>query len=269
MFCTGDRRVRKSGFTLIELLVVIAIIAILAAILFPVFAQARETARKTSCLSNLKQLGLSVMMYVQDYDETYPRTSYLDGDGVHDYTWTSVVQPYVKNVQIFVCPSDPHPCPAVTNGGKIYVQVPLFSYITNYNVIPAHDWAPIAMATVDLPAATIMLSERRPMFDASSNPISSWKGVSAYNPDQPKAAYILATYTDYVNGVAYSTNPNGTATDSNYPTQIYRVMGERHLQGANYNFADGHAKWYRMQQTLDPNNFLWGATWYPQYTGAK
>lgn len=259
---------RRNGFTLIELLVVIAIIAILAAILFPVFAQAREKARAISCLSNLKQLGPSVMMYVQDYDETYPRTSYLAGDGVNDYTWTYVIQPYVKNVQIFVCPSDPAPVPPITKSGKAYIQVPLFSYITNYNVIPAHDWAPPTLATIDAPASTIMLAERRPMFDKNHKPISSWKGASAFNPDQPEGAYTLATYADYLNGVAASTNPDGTATDNkNIPTQIYRVMGERHTGGANYIFADGHAKWYRMAATLDPANFLWGYRWYPTYTG--
>ena len=110
-----------SAFTLIELLVVIAIIAILAAILFPVFAQAREAARKTSCLSNTKQIGLGTMMYVQDYDETYPCNNYdvgpigvADNDvGLASYnstlTWLWGVYPYVKNRQIFVCASDPNP----------------------------------------------------------------------------------------------------------------------------------------------------------------
>src|SRR5215475_10860098 len=101
----------KSGFTLIELLVVIAIIAILAAILFPVFAQAREAARKTVCLSNTKQVGLGVMMYVQDYDEDYPTISWglapigvSDNDtGSRNYytaiTWMWQVYPYIKNRQ--------------------------------------------------------------------------------------------------------------------------------------------------------------------------
>ena len=89
----------KRGFTLIELLVVIAIIAILAAILFPVFARAREKARQTSCLSNVKQIGLGFTMYFQDYDETVPGAR-LNIDG-----WTGMVTPYVKNEQIFTCPS--------------------------------------------------------------------------------------------------------------------------------------------------------------------
>src|SRR5437016_6241142 len=105
------RRTARKGFTLIELLVVIAIIAILAAILFPVFAQAREKARQTSCLSNTKQMGLAFQMYAQDYDETWAFTTFYDvfksdntptgGD-----PWVTTTQPYIKNWQVLVCPSD-------------------------------------------------------------------------------------------------------------------------------------------------------------------
>ena len=93
---------KRKGFTLIELLVVIAIIAILAAILFPVFAKAREKARQTSCLSNIKEIGLAILMYAQDYDETFPWC--VVGGG--SYPWVAVISPYVKNDQIFACPSD-------------------------------------------------------------------------------------------------------------------------------------------------------------------
>lgn len=97
-------RIQRNGFTLIELLVVIAIIAILAAILFPVFARAREKARQTSCLSNTKQLGLAFMMYAQDYDETLiPLAN--GGYGVARRPWYTLIQPYIKNEQILVCPS--------------------------------------------------------------------------------------------------------------------------------------------------------------------
>jgi prepilin-type N-terminal cleavage/methylation domain-containing protein/prepilin-type processing-associated H-X9-DG protein len=99
------RRQRKTngGFTLIELLVVIAIIAILAAILFPVFAQARESARRTACLSNMKQMALAFHMYAQDYDETTPAAIHLSGRTDEPDFWY-IVQPYVKNVQVFYCP---------------------------------------------------------------------------------------------------------------------------------------------------------------------
>ncbi len=98
-------RFKKSAFTLIELLVVIAIIAILAAILFPVFAQAREKARQTSCLSNAKQLGLGVMMYAQDYDEQYPMTANYGMPSATRMIWSDMVVPYLKNKDIFKCPS--------------------------------------------------------------------------------------------------------------------------------------------------------------------
>jgi prepilin-type N-terminal cleavage/methylation domain-containing protein len=104
---------RVKGFTLIELLVVIAIIAILAAILFPVFAQARESARSASCLSNLRQFALATLQYVQDYDEVFPQSVYsmdnillLPGTNDRVFTVFDAVMPYMKNVDIIVCPSN-------------------------------------------------------------------------------------------------------------------------------------------------------------------
>ncbi len=108
----------RRGFTLIELLVVIAIIAILAAILFPVFARAREKARQTSCLANSKQLVLGAMMYAQDYDEMLPSS---DEGTLGSYTWRSKILPYVKNAQLFQCPSN-RITASVFDGGADYTE---------------------------------------------------------------------------------------------------------------------------------------------------
>jgi prepilin-type N-terminal cleavage/methylation domain-containing protein len=137
----------RRGFTLIELLVVIAIIAILAAILFPVFAQAREAARKTSCTSNLKQAGTAVLMYVQDYDETFPISLYLAKDGVTNnpcvYTFYNAALPYQKSADIMQCPSNKPPDDI--NKGFATIGLPptcssspkanFLSYMFNYVVI--------------------------------------------------------------------------------------------------------------------------------------
>src|SRR5919197_75523 len=102
------RRAQRNGFTLIELLVVIAIIAILAAILFPVFARAREQARKTTCGSNCRQIGLALMMYAQDYDEVMVMRYYgTDPVAKRDITWKDAMEPYLKNATIYRCPSNP------------------------------------------------------------------------------------------------------------------------------------------------------------------
>jgi prepilin-type N-terminal cleavage/methylation domain-containing protein/prepilin-type processing-associated H-X9-DG protein len=105
-------RNRKRAFTLIELLVVIAIIAILAAILFPVFAQARERARMSACLSNMRQIGSSLMMYAQDYDETLPYIRFHGGGacpkGSHCYVWKNAIRPYLKSLDVLACPSNPY-----------------------------------------------------------------------------------------------------------------------------------------------------------------
>jgi prepilin-type N-terminal cleavage/methylation domain-containing protein/prepilin-type processing-associated H-X9-DG protein len=133
---------KRHGFTLIELLVVIAIIAILAAILFPVFAKAREKARQSSCLSNLKQLGLANLQYTSDYDECFPRylnlaiTGYNDGICSGGMSVLSTLLPYCKNTQIFTCPSQ-KPVSTYTYGTTNIVQKS--SYIHNYYVTAA-DW---------------------------------------------------------------------------------------------------------------------------------
>ena len=157
---------RHRGFTLIELLVVIAIIAILAAILFPVFAQAREKARQATCLSNFKQIGTGVQMYVQDWDETYPnnRLAVFKGGGECSklmVTWKTATQPYVKNLDVYRCPSNPkNKLPDETGGSEAY-GFPVFpiSYAYSGSALwsGANTKTVITLATVPEPARYIML----------------------------------------------------------------------------------------------------------------
>lgn len=141
----------RRGFTLIELLVVIAIIAILAAILFPVFAKAREKARQSSCLSNEKQLALAFLQYAQDYDETLP----LNPGGTENASaqtdpccWFRVVDPYLKNTQILLCPS--------VGGGTPYTT-PATDYNTNdFGMVPGGP----RLGQIAAPAQTLLFNER-------------------------------------------------------------------------------------------------------------
>ena len=271
---------KRRGFTLIELLVVIAIIAILAAILFPVFAQAREKARQTSCLSNTKQLGLALNMYAQDYDGTLSQTSWELGSFKAKVHWSYLVQPYVKNLQIFLCPSDTHPVvplnrlcgPGDTIGVTLCdAQAPKFSYINNYNAMPAHDWIPPTEAAIERPANFVVMAERRnTMNDVKQTVIGQWKGFSPFVGTStthgtsngggqicPGDSYRFATAAD----INASLNP--AANNKNDNPELVRVLFDRHVGGSNYAFFDGHSKWYRMEQTVDPNNFLYGEHWYP------
>ncbi len=136
----------RRGFTLIELLVVIAIIAILAAILFPVFARAREKARQTSCLNNVKQLTLGVMQYTQDYDEVLP-ASFYPGNPVGSRFWYEKIDPYVMNTQVRVCPSE---------------RSRAMGYGWNYDFIGYGSSTSIrvyALADIEKPAETIMMAD--------------------------------------------------------------------------------------------------------------
>ncbi len=150
---------KQAGFTLIELLVVIAIIAILAAILFPVFARAREKARQTSCLSNVKQLVLSINMYTQDYDECLPMSRHRSNPTYSWAGWNTLVEPYVKNTQVFICPSSDsasvsYGCPCsdtystmMYNAGRALAKVErpsetylIFCGMSGYDHIPINCW---------------------------------------------------------------------------------------------------------------------------------
>jgi prepilin-type N-terminal cleavage/methylation domain-containing protein/prepilin-type processing-associated H-X9-DG protein len=145
------------GFTLIELLVVIAIIAILAAILFPVFARARENARKSNCQSNCKQLGMALMQYIQDYDETLPILGWLPGDGVvwpngkwdACHPWHMRIYPYVKNTGVFNCPSATYKWQ-----GEVSQMIKYGANSTLIAVTP-----PCTLASIQRPADTVAIAD--------------------------------------------------------------------------------------------------------------
>ena len=201
---------RRKGFTLIELLVVIAIIAILAAILFPVFARAREKARQTSCLSNLKQMGLAVMMYVGDYDDCYPACQHplavpfiYRGYTHPNLLWYMAIEPYHKNVQIFNCPS---------SSTRWYGQYTGDTrYGANLNIVRNN--VSCNMSSIMKPAETIVIGE------------SDWTHSTA---DYGWSNSWMLTYWPHVS----------------------RFIPQRHNEGANITFCDGHAKWYKVE--LDP-----------------
>ncbi len=261
------RRTRLAhGFTLIELLVVIAIIAILAAILFPVFAKAREKARQTTCLSNLKQDSLGILQYVQDSDETFPATSSDNkGTGVGTFNnngttrtgngipvgWADSIQPYVKSIQVLHCPDDPTPQssdPTATGSPGAYT-----SYFYNANVgAPNGAYAGygnggIPLASMMQPASTILLGE--------GNSYSATDGLP----------YGNGFYCKY-HAIGWDNQDGGNCTTAS--GAFSDLPSKRHSEGGNYGFGDGHSKWLRpekvwgAQSTFNQGSFVAGGTTY-------
>jgi prepilin-type N-terminal cleavage/methylation domain-containing protein/prepilin-type processing-associated H-X9-DG protein len=213
---------KSRAFALIELLVVIAIIAILAAILFPVFAQAREKARSISCLSNLRQLGAATQMYVQDYDETLffrasaavpsvSRTGAVVPTALQPpVIWWNAIQPYAENTQILRCPSDANPAPSKDPAGNLTI-------LRSYIAVRAAE--ALSLAQVEFPAETIVF-------------VDKWDKTAGL---APKA--ITDTWIEPFNG-----------DFDFYPTyRRMKIAGDRHMEGLNTSFYDGHAKWMKGQ----------------------
>jgi prepilin-type N-terminal cleavage/methylation domain-containing protein/prepilin-type processing-associated H-X9-DG protein len=220
---------QQRGFTLIELLVVIAIIAILAAILMPVFAKAREKARMASCQSNLKQIGTAMMMYSQDYDEKYPNGRVFHGhptrpgpcdcdggpNGGCNFTWKAAIAPYLKNKDVFKCPSNP-----VNNSrdeGWRWSDTTV-SYALNGNRFNTDPNAPpLKLASIDKPAQTIMVLE------------STWECADLGN-------WV-------VGNCGFCNWGQGFYTHLSYPGPGGQT---------NWLYADGHVKAKSVARTVDP-----------------
>lgn len=215
----GARCTPHCGFTLIELLVVIAIIAILAAILFPVFARARENARKATCGSNEKQLATGILMYAQDYDERLPLV-YDDGAGAQNRSiWAEKVAPYVKNVAVMFCPSGSD---TPNNWPKFNLAV-YYGLLMNH-VLPEGQWAAKSMAQFSRPAEIIMLCE------------GTW-----YTHYCPVCWTTTSSACGSVDCVNVQKNPNV----------------RMHNEGANYAYWDGHVKWQK-DSTILRDGTPWG-----------
>ncbi|BCM90928.1 hypothetical protein IAD21_02791 [Abditibacteriota bacterium] len=252
-FC--PKKSGRLGFTLIELLVVIAIIAILAAILFPVFARARENARKASCMSNLKQIGLGILQYTQDYDETFPN---VVSNGGSYYGWVQLINPYMKSYQIFQCPSEP------TSGSTSILHAYWPDKSVSVNEADHTDYGYNGLAG-DPPGAGLTGAKIAQMQQPSTGIIVNDQNPTLAGPggNDVMGMQRYAETTTYMSGVGngaycYGLLPASTATgDCGDRVTIDRSpngAARRHLDAANYLFADGHVKALRSTQIYGANS---------------
>jgi prepilin-type N-terminal cleavage/methylation domain-containing protein/prepilin-type processing-associated H-X9-DG protein len=224
----------KAGFTPLELLVVIAIIAILAAILFPVFARARENARRASCSSNLKQIGLGLMQYTQDYDEALPMVWWKEGET--KYEWMDAVQPYIKSYQLFRCPSDSgNTNPQLNNEQSSYG-----ANMGGWNEGSGSPKGP----SISQPNSTTRL----PAIASASTTVfaldaSKYEHSTTWNDTRP-ANNGDANFLSINTNVSPRTTTGGDV--------------ERHLETLNVLWCDGHVKSMKLDNLLRPTSGYFG-----------
>ncbi len=240
-----DQALRRSGFTLIELLVVIAIIAILAAILFPVFAQAREKARQSACVSNLRQQGMALAMYVQDFD-AYPTHS--SPSSVNPRTrWPDYIFPYVKNESLFLCPSAP-----ISVFGKAFAHnIRSFygGYGYNYQYLGNTRFPHFAVdAAISAPAETIAIADTAGVVRDSGEVVA---GQYAIDPPLPSARGSRPTTPGA--GFYGSGSECGSGASGPGVWGCRAVPAGRHSGMVSVTFCDGHSKAMRLTQMDDYN----------------
>ncbi len=210
---------RRKGFTLIELLVVIAIIAILAAILFPVFSRAREKARTASCQSNLKQLAMGFRMYTSDWDERLPRWHWgQDRNNPNARIWFWQIFPYVKNAQIYVCPSV-----GVKATNWVYWANPPFPFQPTYGCNEPLLQVGLLLARVKFPAESLLLGDCRSV-------------LGGWSP--PPMRGLLGRYICVTDRCRCSCGSGIGNWDAVEDSTV-------HSGGSNLAFIDGHVKWFR------------------------
>lgn len=266
---SGAGRTSPAAFTLIELLVVIAIIAILAAILFPVFAQAREKARQTACLSNTKQMATAVSMYAQDYDETLMLMA--NGVPTPARRWVDDIQTYVKNYGIFTCPSKPeyqaansipgYANPSVGGGNGPYTRGG-GGYAYNFNLggssFVNYLFAPKALSEIKNPAGTFVICEASQLGNGSVFGVTNKNVYTSdnYNPDKWVQYEIEPSDYQVQPPSGWNpTDPHASSNSTSYASNDTSGNGSRrpvgrHNGGLNVVYCDGHAKWSKITDFL-------------------
>ena len=229
----------KRAFTLIELLVVIAIIAILAAILFPVFAQARAKARQAACQSNMKQIGLGILQYAQDYDETLPPASFKNAAYVTG--WDLMSAPYMGTgvrrggaPGIFQCPNDSVPRRGTGESPRTYAMTEGRNGVVNGTTEIAPDGTQMrlsaALAAIEAPADSLMVAE----FPNDSNRFGQSESAFVQRPKAPEGGG----------------NRSQNCTVGQSTCDPANIIEPIHAGGWNYLFCDGHVKWLRPERTI-------------------